>query len=286
MRMVDDRGLNQLRKAYVSRLIPGVGLACLLMSTCLLRGDDTSSVFGQESKSEAALVGVLYDLKQTQDHAATSVDASSYSKVVQEFLVKNWDEAVLNRYYRVSKPLYTTQIFIPNMEAGLAPKAFGAEKTVKPSRWIIHYKAQVSAPTEGTYRFWGCADDAMAVAVNGKTNLVACRPDMAVAMTDITWKSTEKPGAQAADDFLIAGDWFEMKQGDIIDLDVIIGERPGGLFNAFLMIQKKGETYQNDPAGHPIFPIFQVAAYDTPVQESLTIQPKFATGFAPWKSYQ
>jgi hypothetical protein len=276
--MVDDYGFNHWRKMLFVLFFLGIGL---------VRADEPAAgVFGEESKSEAALVGVLYDLKQTQDHKATSVDPNSYSKVVQEFLVKNWDESVLNRYYRVSKPLYTTQIFIPNMDANNAPKAFGAEKTVRPSLWVVHYKGQVSPPTEGTYRFWGCADDAFAAAVNGKTVLVACRPDMAVSMTDITWKSTEKPGGQAADDPLIAGDWFTVKQGEIIDLDVIIGERPGGLFNAFFMVEKQGETYEKDAQGNPILPIFQVAAYETPSDSDLNKQPRFATGFTPWKCYQ
>jgi hypothetical protein len=43
---------------------------------------------------------------------------------------------------------------------------------VQPSNWIIHYKGQVSPPSAGTYRFWGTADDLIAVAVNGKTELV------------------------------------------------------------------------------------------------------------------
>src|SRR5271167_3791405 len=137
--------------------------------------DAQSSAFGKSTQSEAALIGVLYDLKQTQDHKPTNVDPETYSAVIDEFLSKGWDESVLNRYYRVSKPLYTTQIFIPNMNADKAPEAFGAERTVKPSRWVIHYKAQVSPPSGGTYRFWGIADDIMAAAVNGKTVLVGAR---------------------------------------------------------------------------------------------------------------
>jgi hypothetical protein len=247
---------------------------------------DSPSVFGEETKSEAALMGVLYDLKQTQDRDSTGVSSGDYSGVLAEFLLKGWDEDVLNRYYRVSKPLYTTQIFIPNMSADEAPKAFGAEKTVQPSRWLIHYKGQVSAPSEGRYRFWGCADDALAVAVNGQTNLVACRADMHRDMSEVTWRSTERPGAQAADDPLIAGDWFDMKKGQIIDLDVIIGERPGGWFNAFLMIEKQGESYARDNRGFPILPIFQVAPYNTPANIPVRTQPRFAVGFPPWKCYQ
>ena len=94
---------------------------------------------------------------------------------------------MLNRYYRFSKPLYTTQIFIPDMNANEGPKAFGAEKLVKPSRWVIHYKGQVSAPEPGTYRFWGIADDVMAAAVNGKTVLVGQRRDMKMPKT--AWRS-------------------------------------------------------------------------------------------------
>ena len=246
---------------------------------------DEGTVFGSSTASEAALMGVLYDLKQTPSHQSTSVDPNAYSRVVGEFINKDWDESVLNRFYRVSRPLYTTQIFIPNMNASLAPKAFGAEKLVKPSEWVIHYKGQVSPPGAGTYRFWGCADDALAVAVNGKTVLVANRRDMAVN-TAIAWKSTEPPGAQAADDPLIAGDWMTLQATDIIDLDVIIGERPGGFFNAFLMVEKQGETYARDKRGHPILPIFQVAPFDTPVLNSPNEEPLFAKGFPPWKSWQ
>ena len=245
-------------------------------------GDD-SSVFGKQSQSEAALIGVLYDLKQTPDHQRSNVDPKSYINVVDEFMAKGWDESVLNRYYRVSKPVYTTQIFVPNMDANDGPKAFGADKFVKPSRWLIHYKGLVSPPSAGTYRFWGCADDALAVAVDGKTVLIGCKwPHQAAEQ----WKPTDHDGARAADDDLRPGDWMELKEGQIIDLDVIIGERPGGQFNAFLMIEKQGENYDHDRQSHPILPIFQIAPYDTPALNDTKQEPLFAKGFPPWKSYQ
>jgi hypothetical protein len=239
------------------------------------------TVFGRSQTSEAALIGIMYDLKQTQTHEPTSVDPERYTGVVDEFLASKWDERVLNRYYRVTKPVYTTQIFVPNMNADEAPKAFGAEKTVKPSRWIIHYKGQVSPPSPGTYRFWGSADDALAVAVNGVTELSGCRPDMHLVKTG--WKQTGPNGARAANGSLHPGDWFTVGANEIIDLDVIIGERPGGEFNAFLMIEKKGESYQSDGEGHAILPIFQVAPYQTPVSRG---EPKFAVGYPVWKCYQ
>jgi len=245
----------------------------ILGSVLPCAGDTESSVFGQSKQSEAAFMGMLYDLKQTQDHKPTTVDPETYTTVLDEFLSQGWDESVLNRYYRVSKPLYTTQIFIPNMNADKAPEAFGAEKTVKPSRWVIQYKGQVSPPEPGTYRFWGIADDIMAVAVNGKTVLVGCRRDM--HMTRTNWHASERDGAHAGDGNLIPGDWFTLKADEIIDLDIIIGERPGGIFNAFVMLEKQGATYETDRRGHPILPIFQIAPYDTPKAPDA----QFATGF-------
>ncbi len=267
------------RQRFASAMV-GLALMCL----ALLRADD-SNVFGQKTQSEAAMMGILYDLKQTQGRQPTSVDAGNYFAVLDEFLSKGWDEAVLNRYYRVSRPLYTTQIFIPEMNANEAPKAFGAENTVKPSRWVIHYKAQVSPPEDGTYRFVGSSDDIIAVAVNGKTELVAPLNQGDNKDFPLTaWKPTGPRGMKAADGTLCNGDWVTLKASEPVDLDVIIGERPGGRFNAFLLVEKQGGHYEME-AGHPILPVFQVAAYDTPIV-SRKISVPFATGFPGWKSYQ
>ena len=147
-----------MRTIHSLGLIFGATLAVFPIST---RADDTKNVFGEAQQSEAALIGIMYDLKQTATHQPTPINPGTYFTVLDEFVKKGWDETVLERYYRVSRPLYTTQIFVPNMDANDAPKAFGAEKTVKPSLWVIHYKGQVSAPAPGTYRFWGSSDDAL-----------------------------------------------------------------------------------------------------------------------------
>ena len=264
------RGAVILYLAAGAFFLSGAGRACA----------DNEDVFGQTKQSEAAFMGVLYDLKQTQDHKPTNVDPETYTTVLDEYLSKGWDESVLDRYYRVSKPLFTTQVFIPNMNADNAPKAFGAEKMVKPSRWVIHYKGQVSAPEPGTYRFWGIADDIMAVAINGKTELVGARHDMTLVKTN--WHPSEREGAHEGDGNLVPGDWFTIKAGEIIDLDIIIGERPGGLFNAFVMLEKQGASYETDRRGKLILPIFQIAPYATPTARD----SEFATGAPTWKSYQ
>ena len=226
-------------------------------------------------------MGIFYDLKQTQDHKPTNVDPETYNVILDEFLSKGWDETVLNRYYRVSQPLHTTQFYVPTLNADLAPKAFGVtDPSVKGTRWIAHYKGQISPPESGIYRFWGIADDVIAVAVNGKTVLVGNRFDTRLPKTN--WHSSERDGATAGDGNLRAGDWMTLNSNEVFDLDIIVGDRPGGVFNIFLMIEKQGGTYNTGRGGHPIYPIFQTAPFETPRSG----EAEFATGFPIWKSYQ
>ncbi|MFZ4777343.1 MAG: hypothetical protein ACOYM3_18400 [Terrimicrobiaceae bacterium] len=142
----------------VARLIRSSLLLLLLgPALSLVRADPETSVFGSRQVSESALIGILYDLKQSQEKEPIHMDTETYGEIVDEFLSKGWDESVLNRYFRAARPLYTTQIFIPLINADAAPRAFGVEKIVKPSFWLIHYKGQVVAPCDGTWRFWGPA---------------------------------------------------------------------------------------------------------------------------------
>jgi hypothetical protein len=106
---------------YLLRLLVPCSLL-LAGSTLCSYADGRQSAFGETSQSEASFIGVLYDLKQTQDHKPTNITPDDYSDILDEFLSQGWNEAVLNRYYRVTRPLFTTQIFIPNMSADNAPK--------------------------------------------------------------------------------------------------------------------------------------------------------------------
>jgi hypothetical protein len=226
------------------------------------------------------LTGYMYDLKQTPDGKPSSVTPDTYCSVIDDFLAKQWDDQVLGSYYRFGTPIYATQIFIPAMDAGLGPKTFGAQDKIQPTCWVIHYRVKVSPPLPGTYRFWGTADDLIAVAADGRTVLVGGRPDMIQNLSKQKWRPTAPDGAQAADDALRPGRWMTFEAGDTVTLDIIIGERPGGEFNAFLMVEKQGDTYQKDGQGHPILPIFRVAEKKTPATDDLNQQPLFSTDAA------
>jgi len=256
-----------------------LAMAGMLLSGHPLSAQDGSVLFGREKAGEAALMGIMYDLKQTQRGEPTPINEKDYAMIVSNFVARGFDESVLNRFYRVSKPRHATQLFVPLIGAGAAPKAFGAEKTVKPSRWVIHYKGQVAPPEDGTYRFWGYGDDVLVVAVNGKIVLNGSR----FALTGTSWKSSERGGLPAGNRNLVAGTWVSLKASDPVDLDIIVGEQPGGEFCAFLLVEKEGQIYERK-GDYPVLPIFQVAPFDTPshVEKSAP----FSTGFPIWRCLQ
>lgn len=234
----------------LSRLSALSSSLCLaaFLATMAARAPAQDEAFGTTANSgQAALIGILYDLKQTQQREPTKETERTYRNVITEFLQSNWDEGVLNRYFRVTRPVYTTQVFIPGMNADEAPKAFGVSDVVKPRMWVVHYKGQVAPPQAGVYRFSGDADDIIAVRINDRLVLVAGREDC------LPPKSVWKPAEPDAPGNRRPGDWISLKAGEAVDFDVIIGERPGGQFNARLFVEKQGESTDNRP------PVFKLA---------------------------
>jgi len=246
-----------------------------------VRAESETSVFGSRQARNGALIGILYDLKQSQQRKSVPMDLKSYGSVVDEFLSKDWDESVLNRYFRAVSPLYATQIFVPLISADSAPRAFGVDKIVKPSFWLIHYKGQIAAPSDGDWRFWGDGEEVCSVAVNGSTVLLANWHE--ITTPNVFWKSSEPPGMKVANSRMRAGDWMHLKAGQVMDLDVLIGERGGGVFCAFLLIEKRGGNYQQ-VEGSPVLPVFQLAPFKTPVPASRKVGPPILLDGPIWNA--
>ncbi len=227
-------------------------------------------VFGSSERNTSALIGIFYDLKQTQQREPAD-GGKRYSDIVDEFIVSGFDEALLNHYYRAPLPLYTTQIAMPRMSAEEAPKAFGVEDEVKPRAWVVHYKAQVAPPEDGTYRFLGRADDMMIVAINRKVVLNGSLGS--TKLPKLNWTSPEPQGRPlAAHRSAAYGDWIELKADEPVDLDILVGERPGGIFNAILLYEKQGHDYGHTSGGR-VLPLFQVAEKKEDKREYLTDGP-------------
>lgn len=273
-----DGALNLLSICPIKSVFLKLLLSVVILNLVTLTGWTQENYFGVREASGASLIGMLYDFKQTQTREKTPVDPRKYAHIVDTFLSMNWDDAVLKSYYKVTRPLYLTEIYIPMMSADAAPKAFDVEKIVAPRMWLVHYKGQIAAPASGRYRFVGYADDWIAVAINQKTVLVSNRDDTKLPQTN--WKSSEKDGMQIGNGRLRYGDWFEFTEGAVLDLDVAMGERPGGNFCAFLMIQKEGDVYTKNQQGDPVLPLFQLAAKSSipPKNGAFVLSPK------PWKA--
>lgn len=231
------------------------------------------SALGSQTRQAATLVGIFYDLKQTQQRKPVERKPRHYESAVDEFITAGLDEALLNRFFRAPLPLYTTQIAIPSMNADVAPKAFGVEGVVKPSNWIIHYKAQISPPADGTYRFVGNVDDLLVIAINRKVVLVSNWPG--TDLPKVNWKPTSLPAGLpvAASQYAKYGDWITLKAGEPVDLDIVLGERPGGKFSGVILYEKKGETYTVNREGKAVLPLFQTAVFPMPEKRFLTDRP-------------
>lgn len=153
---------------------------------------------------------------------------------------------------------------MPVMDAADAPKAF---KVNKPgSYWAVHYKGKVRAPNDGTYRFVGVSDDFLLVRFDGRLVLDASISEVA-------------PGGRGGDNRLFApffkepkhnevyrdiigghrvGRTFEVRKGQVYDIEIVTGENPGGEFYAFLFLERVGDNYPKDPAGQPVLPFFEM----------------------------
>lgn len=256
----------------------------LSLGVLVLGAQDEENYFGSGESAEAALIGIMYDLKQTQKRENSGINPNSYHEVVRQFLERNWDESVLNQYFRAARPLYTTRIFIPLMGAKNAPRAFDVEEVMKPSCWLVHYKGQVSPPRDGTYRFISYSDDLIVVSINGK--IVSDGSRGQTRGIPYVRPKDQPHRIRAANGRLIFGEWVELKKDEPVDLDVLVGERPGGQFCAFLLYERKGETYTRDENGNPRYPVFRLSGSRISREFPPNQVPVFSQSDDPWVAYQ
>jgi hypothetical protein len=251
-------------------------------------------------------VGRFYDLKQTKDGRLTEIGeliakAKStdyltdpdlrqalllYEDVVRRFL-SGWSTGNLKNYFMAPREKFATTFIIPHINADEAPKAYGVEKQVKPTKWIALYKGQIAAPASGKYRFCGRGDDILAVRV--KKDLVL---DAGIANVS-GWQSRDPMSAKYrmfGDNAMVIGDWFYLQKGRPVDMEILIGENPGGIFYCQLYIEQDGATYpmrsetytdqdtqETITLQRPILPIFKTADVPEKVAGKMNLNPNWAT---------
>ncbi len=241
----------------------------------------TATFFGDRTQTANGFTGTFYDLKQTRSGKPTEVTPAEYQKIFRKFVRENWRESVLTDYFRGTQKLHTPQIFIPNMRADEGPKAFGLADKVKPSRWLAHYKARVSPPADGTYHFVGGGDDVMIVRFNGKVVLDRCWHQQ-----DEEWKATRNYdyGYTGIPNGFARGDAMRLKAGQFYDMEVLIGEQPGGLVFFSLLLEEEGVEYRRDAKGNPILPVFRLAGGPLPEPQTGQTFPPYDPVGPIWKA--
>ena len=273
----------------------GAGMASMPMAGLTAFGFKGTNATG-------GLVGRFYDLKQTADGKPTNIKDDgvlkdpklmeglngykrwvlwasiwgdrnqhfkltdsliNHSKVVSSFIDGNWDDRALKGYYQAKDQLTAYQWFIPNVGPADALKAFGVEKEVKPSHFVIHYKGTVVGPKDGTFRFVGRSGGVLAVRFNEENVFGTAVTPLLIPMTK--FKFTEADPRYNNKTGYPHGKWFRVEAGRKYPMEILIDCAPWG-FNAALMIEEKNpptpylkrmwnQLYPQDPP-YLRFPVF------------------------------
>ncbi len=242
--------------------------------------------FGSTERSSGGLEGTLYDFKQKPGGGEIRYNTGDPAEFVDRALKlqrSRFSDSALRRHFRAPNSLFLTHLAIPNSNASEGPSFFGAKDSIKPSGWLAHYRGKVTVPRTGTYRFSGLGDDYLVVLVNSRMRLAACWGDIHPAIAG-RWDATEPtgnfPSFMDGGMRLVYGDWIPLKAGEVIDLDIAIGERPGGKVGFILHIEEKNVQYRTDSNGRPILPLFATAPFSE--EEKSRLISTFGTYQIEW----
>jgi hypothetical protein len=218
------------------------------------------TLFGGGATIGSDFVGTFYDFKRTRTGRPTPMDPDNFRIELGRFVRNNLRTSQIAKYYRSPKKLYATTFTVPAIVSSVAPAAFGEEDTLGYC-WVAHYKGQLVHKEDIRFRFRGMGDDVMLVQVDGKIVLNACWPgDSEIAIAG-QWQSSSADSRKfrLGNNDAVVGDWIELKAGEAKDMQVIIGEVPGGVFASMLVVEVDGVEYERNSQGGPLLPIFKTA---------------------------
>ncbi|MFZ0615328.1 MAG: hypothetical protein WAN16_02625 [Chthoniobacterales bacterium] len=208
----------------------------------------------------------LYDLKQKPNGTPTEIGEDFKKGAaaerlcdykmevdVQAFMEAKWDPKLLEKKYYKAKDTITAYQFHIWSEHGIPQsevlKAFGAESSVKPGYFIVHYTGRVSAPKSATYQFVENRG-IYAIRFDGKNIESSAPPDTVKNLFPLGTKNVP----------------FKTSAGATYPIDVLlVFQADRGGYRQVLTIQDKNrkEPYPKNPfpqngKGDILFPLFQV----------------------------
>ncbi len=238
---------------------------------------------GDSSADGSALVGTFYDLKQTKAGAPTGIvsGGAGESKVLEVLngFLKNWSESTLNKYYKSPQKLYASSFYLPVCKAAYGPKAYGVGDKVKEGAWVAVYRGKVRAPKSGKFRFIGTGDECIAVRFNRKMVLEAGyrlpsrwskenpgRAKISGSDGAAYWKEVKEGKDKLHKGYelvkltgldvwnnsttelggMTAGQVFEVEEGEVYPIEVMVTEVPGGKFGVMLLLDDLSEGLKSN----------------------------------------
>ncbi len=271
-----SKALNQALNHISQQAAQGTGLSNGAGSGLTGMG----SAYG-DAGTGVGLAGSLYDLKQTPDGQPTDMAENATEKSIGanvvdpgfgsspqaaaqiSFLtnfVKQWNMSDLDgHYYKSDQTLNLAQVCIPDVLSQEATIAFHVQDKVVARRWIAVYRGKIIPPENGNYRFIGLGDDFLVVNIDGKNVLDGSFQSERI---DPSADVNEDVGQGWSSLPLACGQWVHMRAGVASDMQILIGEGPGGASGFVLMVQKQGD---NSSPGD--FPVFQIGRKPLPIPD-------------------
>ena len=219
-----------------------------------------TTLFGSGQSIGNDFVGTFYDLKRGRTGRPIPMDPDMYLKALRTFVVSGWKPSEIAKYYQSPKKLYATSFMIPTILSSVAPTAFGEDDTLGYC-WAAHYTGKLVHKDGIQFRFWGQGDDILLVRVNGKLVLNACWPSDSEAQFTQFWQTSSSYSRRfyLGNNKSVVGDWITLEPGVPLDMEVLIGEKPGGGYCAMLVVEVEGVEYEKGPQGNPILPMFKTS---------------------------
>lgn len=244
-----------------------------------------SAGMGDRESGGSSFCGRFWDLKKTRLKADSELKDPIANLGVMELMSRfyngNWDTNLFRNYYESSVNLYAACFYMPLSLDKEASNAYDPDGSMglEPSRWVAVYSARVKAPKTGRFRFVGIGDSVMGVRFNGK-NVLQCGFH---SLETGAWNANVEEDYIAAHEFyeyrscgswnmmfggFRAGEYFEVKEGEWYEMQVLVSEIGGGAFGFCLLIDEEGAPRKLDADGVPIFQLFRTAFVEPNMEEA------------------
>ncbi len=240
------------------------------------------SLFGNKKSISVGndLVGTFYSFEY--DRRGNKIDCGDFEwdAIIADYIASGWNKFKLAPYYRSPQKLYTAQVFFPTHYSEWGPSNFGIPSgpDFDPIHWIVHYEGKIKSPRDkpARFRFWGMGDDALVASISGGEYNNTVVADFSWDWFELTkLRSNRQSVPDGEQNFSLGhannfvGEWFTLDPNEVYDIDILIGECPGGRFSAYLMVEEEGVMLDYNTEGMPILPAFKTGEIPDVVRDQL-----------------